>query len=82
MTKPPLILISLLGLTLTLSACGKQGNLDQPAPLFGAKEKAEFEARKKAEAEAAEKAKAAKVVTPNPVTPQEIQAAPAPAPQN
>lgn len=82
MTKPPLILIGLLGLTLGLSACGKQGNLDQPAPLFGAKEKAEFEARKQAEAEAAEKAKAAKVVTPNPVTPQEIQAAPAPAPQN
>jgi hypothetical protein len=86
MTKPPLILIGLLGLALGLSACGKQGNLDQPAPLFGAKEKAEFEARKQAEAEAAEKAKAAKVVTPNPVTPQEIQAAPpsapVPAPQN
>ena len=81
MTKPPLILIGLLGLMLGLCACGKQGNLDQPAPLFGAKEKAEFEARKQAEAEAAEKAKAAKVVTPNPVTPQEIQAAPAPAPQ-
>ena len=84
MTKPPLILIGLLGLTLGLSACGKQGDLDQPAPLFGAKEQAEYAARKQAKIDAAEKAKAAKMVTPSPVTPQEIEAAPspAPAPQN
>jgi hypothetical protein len=80
MTKPPLILISLLGVMLGLSACGKQGDLDQPAPLFGAKEQAQYEARKQAEAQAAEKAKSDKVVTPNPVSPKEIESAPAPAP--
>ena len=30
---------------LALAACGKQGELDRPAPLFGAKAKAEYEAR-------------------------------------
>jgi hypothetical protein len=33
-----------------LAACGKQGVLEQPAPLFGAKAKAEYEARKAQEA--------------------------------
>jgi hypothetical protein len=33
-----------------LAGCGKQGALEQPAPLFGAKAKAEYEARKAQEA--------------------------------
>lgn len=34
----------------TLAGCGKQGVLEQPAPLFGAQAKAEYEARKAQEA--------------------------------
>jgi len=65
---------------LMVSACGKQGKLDQPAPLFGAEAKAAYAAKKQAEADAAAKADEAKVVTPQPVTPQEIEAAPAATP--
>lgn len=38
---------------LMLGACGRVGTLDQPAPLYGAKAKAEYRARKAAEAAAA-----------------------------
>jgi hypothetical protein len=38
-----------------LSACGKQGVLEQPPPLFGSRARAEYEASKKAEAAAAER---------------------------
>ena len=38
-----------------LGACGKVGTLDQPAPLYGEKAKADYQARK--EAQAAAKAK-------------------------
>ncbi len=31
-----------------LAGCGKQGDLDQPAPLWGAKAKADYEARHRA----------------------------------
>jgi len=65
---------------LMVSACGKPGKLDQPAPLFGAEAKAAYAAKKQAEADAAAKADEAKVVTPQPVTPQEIEAAPAATP--
>jgi predicted small lipoprotein YifL len=40
----------LLAACASLAACGKQGSLEQPAPLFGAKAKAAFEARKAQEA--------------------------------
>jgi hypothetical protein len=36
----------------SVGACGKVGNLDQPAPLYGAKAKADYQARKAAEAAA------------------------------
>jgi hypothetical protein len=65
---------------LMVSACGKQGKLDQPAPLFGAEAKAAYAAKKQAEADAAAKAAEAKVVTPQPLTPKEIEAAPAATP--
>ncbi|HUO22288.1 MAG TPA: hypothetical protein VMU59_07205 [Caulobacteraceae bacterium] len=39
---------ALLG-ALALSACGKVGSLDRPAPLFGRKDKAEYAAEKKRE---------------------------------
>ncbi len=37
-----------------LVACGRVGTLDQPAPLYGAKAKAEYQARKAAQAAAAQ----------------------------
>lgn len=40
----------LFAAALSLAACGKQGVLEQPAPLFGARAKAEYEARKAQEA--------------------------------
>ncbi len=42
---------------IALGACGKVGALDQPAPLYGAKAKADYDARKQA---AADKAQAKK----------------------
>lgn len=41
-----------LCVALLLAGCGKVGTLDQPAPLYGAKAKAEYQARKAAEAAA------------------------------
>lgn len=79
LVTPILIVLATAGL-LMVSACGKQGKLDQPAPLFGAEAKAAYAAKKQAEADAATKAAEAKVVTPQPVTPQEIEAAPAATP--
>ena len=43
--------LPLLGLALAapaLSACGRQGDLDRPAPLFGAKARAQYEANEAA----------------------------------
>ena len=54
MTRTPLILSCLAALALT--ACGKVGPLDQPAPLYGQKAKARYEAQKRAAAEAKAKA--------------------------
>jgi predicted small lipoprotein YifL len=42
---------------LALGACGRVGPLDQPAPLYGEKAKADYQARKKAEAAAAKASK-------------------------
>jgi hypothetical protein len=75
LSRSALIVLASAGLLL-ISACGKQGKLDQPAPLFGAEAKAAYATKKQAEADAAAKAAEAKVVTPQPVTPQEIEAAP------
>jgi hypothetical protein len=51
-------LLRLAGLLLAgslLVACGRVGTLEQPAPLYGAKAKADYQARKAAEAAAATK---------------------------
>ncbi len=79
LTRTVLIVVGAAGL-LMVSACGKLGKLDQPAPLFGAQAKAAYAAKKQAEADAAAKAADAKVVTPQPLTPREIEAAPAATP--
>ena len=75
LNRSALMALASAGLLL-VSACGKQGKLDQPAPLFGAEAKAAYAAKKQAEADAAAKAAEAKVVTPQPLTPSEIEAAP------
>jgi hypothetical protein len=48
MIRPSLVLAA----ALILAACGKVGTLEQPAPLYGAKAKADFQAKKAAEAAA------------------------------
>lgn len=50
-------LLIALATALALGACGKVGALEQPAPLYGAKAKADYDARKQA---AADKAQAKK----------------------
>ena len=60
MTRPilrPLLLTALLLGATSLTACGKQGALERPAPLFGAQAKADYEAKKKADAQDAAKKK-------------------------
>jgi hypothetical protein len=47
MMRPFAILLLSGAAALALSACGKQGDLEQPAPLWGAKAKAEYEARQR-----------------------------------
>jgi predicted small lipoprotein YifL len=42
---------------LALAACGRVGALEQPAPLYGAKVKADYQAKKAAAAEAAKASK-------------------------
>lgn len=50
--------ITLAGLALaaSLAACGKQGDLDRPGPLWGPKSKADYAAQKRAQAEQASNA--------------------------
>ncbi len=53
MNRPLPFLILLAAAAVTLGACGKVGELDRPAPLWGAKAKADYEAQQKADADAA-----------------------------
>jgi predicted small lipoprotein YifL len=50
--KTHLVITSAALTALALAGCGKQGNLDQPAPLLGAKAKAEYNAQRAAAARA------------------------------
>jgi hypothetical protein len=52
MTYRPLFLAALIGAGAVLAGCGKTGELEQPAPLYGAQAKADYDA-KRAEAAAA-----------------------------
>jgi predicted small lipoprotein YifL len=45
-------LVSAAALTTALAGCGKTGELMQPAPLFGAKAKADYDAQQRANAAA------------------------------
>jgi hypothetical protein len=49
-----------------LSGCGKTGELEQPAPLYGAQAKADYQAKKKAEAEERARQEAARKAQPAP----------------
>ena len=49
MTRASALLI-IAASALALTACGKVGSLDQPAPLYGERAKADYQARKAAEA--------------------------------
>jgi hypothetical protein len=50
MTRSSWLLLAATGLA--LGACGRVGPLEQPAPLYGAKAKSDYQARKAAEAAA------------------------------
>lgn len=45
MTRALAAALALAALTLSLSACGKQGSLDQPGPLWGDRAKANWAAQ-------------------------------------
>jgi hypothetical protein len=62
--------IFISGGAFALAGCGKVGTLDQPAPLYGEKAKAQYQAKK--EAEAAAKAKAKDDNGPDSVTPDRV----------
>jgi hypothetical protein len=59
----------LLALSSALSACGKIGYLEQPAPLYGAKAKADWKARQAAQQAAP--AQGAEAPLPEELTPPE-----------
>jgi hypothetical protein len=67
-----------------LVSCGRVGTLDQPAPLYGAKAKADFQARKAAQAAAAqarrENGVPDKVTEPDPIMAPVLPAGAAPPP--
>ena len=44
----PIALVTLAALALTAAACGKQGALERPAPLWNAQKKAAYEAERRA----------------------------------
>jgi predicted small lipoprotein YifL len=52
MTPRPLIIALALTFAAGLAGCGKTGDLERPAPLFGAQAKADYDAQKAAEAAA------------------------------
>ncbi len=48
MTLRPVTLLALVALAATAAACGKQGALERPAPLWDAQKKAAWEAERRA----------------------------------
>lgn len=74
------LMIALMLSTAALAGCGKTGQLEQPAPLFGSKAKADYDAKKRQEA--ADRARMARerrestVTTPDDATAQPLTQAP------
>jgi hypothetical protein len=61
-----LVACAALAGALVLAGCGKEGQLDRPAPLFGAKAKAEYKAEQERAAAQARAQKRGDDSTPNP----------------
>jgi len=64
-----LLVVTLLAACAALAGCGKVGALEQPAPLFGAQAKADYDAKQRAAADARVRAKAQ--ATAEPTTPDQ-----------
>ena len=56
---PFIVLAALAAVAGGVAACGRQGDLDRPGPLWGPKSRADYAAAKRAQAEAASNATAA-----------------------
>ncbi len=84
LTRPSLRLATAFAVGALLAACGRVGALEQPAPLYGAKAKADYRARQAAEAAAAEARRDRglpdKVTDPDPVASPSLPAGAAPPP--
>ena len=59
MIARPVYAIALLA-SLSLAGCGKLGDLEQPAPMFGAQAKADYQAQRRAQDAARARAQAAR----------------------
>jgi predicted small lipoprotein YifL len=74
------LMIALVFAGAGLAGCGKTGELEQPAPLFGAKAKADYDAKKRQEAAAraaaASERRDSTVVTPDDAAQQPLTQAP------
>jgi predicted small lipoprotein YifL len=66
MIRSLIALAAVLTLGAALAGCGKQGDLERPAPLWGAKAKAEYEAQQRQAAEARNQAQADNQIEPLP----------------
>jgi predicted small lipoprotein YifL len=51
MIRPLILLATASALAIGLGACGKQGDLERPAPMWGAAAKAEYEAQRRQQAD-------------------------------
>ena len=69
MIRPSLIMLGIAAFA--LSACGKQGDLERPAPMFGEKARANYEAEQAAAAAAKAKKKQPSAREPLPGDPRE-----------
>ena len=66
MTRGLILALAVGAMALGLAACGKQGDLERPAPLWGEKAKADYEAQKRKDAEERAKASQASQIEPLP----------------
>lgn len=57
--RPLILSLAAASLVSAVAACGKQGDLDRPGPIWSAKDKADAAAQKRAQADAASNATAA-----------------------
>ncbi|MDR3506836.1 MAG: hypothetical protein P4L64_02955 [Caulobacteraceae bacterium] len=67
--NPRLLLATLFLTSAALGGCGKIGSLEQPAPLYGAKAKADWDAKQRAAAEEKAKKKADNAEPDHPADP-------------